>query len=644
MGLGNYINQLTGRGSANTKQNSALNKEENDIRLRQNASFIGSSNDPFSTPPRDNYQTYPYDYYAGPDCKIFFGDIWVDDIVSIQYNVSQSKTPIYGYASQTFDAIARGQVLIQGTLTIQFKETGYLNIIQSTLESQRSNVSEIIRSKVAGYNKLNDTKNLKFTQGLTYVGDPGQSRADVVYSANGSPQIIRQQQTIEQILTSKKATTALNKTIGGTAAEDFEDFAEILEDSIWGDSNGKSLGLENKLKRADEFDYNSNGGITTSKSSKGNNYSEVLNIMLTFGDINDFRAEHTLVVLNDVHFTSSSMIITPEGVPIAEEYTFIARNINDSINPSANTININPIKLNVGNDSIKLSTLDDVKSIEDYLDKNNTIVRLEIKAGLGSNGWETKNIIFEREQFSFNKIEPFVDQVIKITESVINEKISTDYSQYIVDADFGNSIGVDIVNPKITMILEQTIANTKTYKVISPTRTGFSSISVLTRDDLFDAKAMEPSIQSKPITTQKPPKTSQKVVKEVSVTTFDNPQIGDIAVEQSEINRLKEVEKQAKQSSRVDEQVRRSEDLAKQQRISKEMQEDRNSQNKTKYGGIEQWDRDQAILNNLENRIDTNFQYVKDTLGKPVPWFDVTNPWIPKHKGPDGKWYYGKSK
>ena len=34
---------------------------------------------------RYKYSTYKYDFYCGAQAKVFFGDIWVDDIVTIQY-------------------------------------------------------------------------------------------------------------------------------------------------------------------------------------------------------------------------------------------------------------------------------------------------------------------------------------------------------------------------------------------------------------------------------------------------------------------------------------------------------------------------------------------------------------------------------
>lgn len=537
--------------SENKDLKKRTNQEENDIRQKQNASFIGSSNDPFSNPKRDNYQTYPYDYFAGCDCKVFFGDIWVDDIVAINYNVSQSKTPIFGYASQNFDAIAKGQVIIQGTLAISFKETGYLNIIQATLEAQKKRITSGIDKKIKQYK--DDANHNTFIPGINYIGDSSNmAPVNVSYSATGNPQIIRQQQTIEQILTSKKAGTALSSELNlQDKSRDFEDFAEVLEDSIWGDSNGHPIELENQLKRADEFDYSSNGGIITAKNRS---YSDVLNIMLTFGDINDYRAEHTIIVLNDVHFTSNSAMINPDGAPIAEEYTFIARDINKSINTKST--NINPIKLDVGNDNIKLSKLSDVEAIEQFLNNSSSQATLTFEAALTPNGWAayTGKII---ETFSSNKINPFVDQVCQFVENTINtsyvpEIVDTNNTQYIIKI---NTTG--FTDNELTMIIQQTIPGTRSYKVISPTRSGFASTTIITRDDILTGELPRPIQERSIVSPTQEQKAKQKEADSVSVASvseeiFIPPEPGYSAETISKINNAKQIPDKNRKISQLD--------------------------------------------------------------------------------------------
>lgn len=482
-----------------------LTSQEEAIRQADASSNQSPHLNPFSDPSRDNYRTYPYDYYSGSDCKVFYGDIWVDDIVSIQFNVNQNKTPIYGYASQNFNAVAKGRVIVNGTLTIAFKETGYLNLIQRISETQKNNAYDVIKRKADITRAKAEHRLAEFDPSLTYIGDdsPPNSRINASTAPNGSPQLIRQEETIEEILLGKKAGSALVKNFNrdiksisrnpesstplGDKQRDFEDFAELLEDSIWGDSNGRPYQYDNLLKRADEFDYNSNGGINTA-TGQGTNaeYDGVLNIMLTFGDINDFRAEHTLVVLNDIHFTDTSMVVSPDGTPIGETYSFFARDINRSISNELMQ-SINPIKLEVGVDDLQIAKLEDIDRIEKKLNQGATsapwIVNMQARAGLNDFGWRSMSGEILEVYLSMDRGEPLVDRMIEAVEKGFNDSqfadyVETDKSQYIIDTWF-------TIDEKITMVLDQGIPNTRTYKVIAPVRTGFKSPVVYTREDLF---------------------------------------------------------------------------------------------------------------------------------------------------------------
>lgn len=437
----------------------------------------GATN-PFGSSGRDNYQTYPYDYFTGTDCKIFFGDIWVDDIVTIQYNVSQNKAPLYGYASQTYDAIAKGQVLVQGTLTIAFKEVGYLNTIQYTLEGQRDRTATALANQMKDYYDGSVKGTVRYVPQLD-------GNTSVTVSANGTPQIIRQEQTIEDILSSKHGAVAsgvwkdvYGATDGGS--KDFEDFVEALEDTIWGDSNGKPYELRNVLRRVDEFDYKPNGGILIGSD---NDYSQCLNILLTFGDINDFRAEHTMVALNDVHFTNSSLIVTPDGNPVGETYQFFARDINRSIEQSNSTIHIGKNKFNFKT-SAEVSKLEDINSIETKLNGSPQIVHVAALSHLSQFGWTPTSELIGQDVLAINKSQPYIDQLTKLVETIFNnsssisDKLSS--SQWLVEV-YSNEV-VTAIN----MVLEQTIPNTRTYKVIAPARDNYLASNVLSRDDIWN--------------------------------------------------------------------------------------------------------------------------------------------------------------
>lgn len=533
-----------------------------DTRINGQAKIFDNAFNPAATfgdePTRNNFQTYPYDYFCGTNAKVFFGDIWVDDVVTIQYNLKQDKEPIYGYASQHFDAIARGTIIVQGSFTIAFKEMGYLNVIANALESQ------LYRSTKSLMLKQIETKLQQAADGTTAF-DPRLARLDpqagYVYSPNGQPEIIRQNQTIEDILMYKKnngvvsSGLSIDFGLGDNAKErDFEDFAELLEDTIWGDSNGKPYTSPTRnFRRADEFDYEWNGnhdmgGIKMAeKTSDGKaNYAKVLNIMITFGDLNDYRAEHTMVVLNDVHIVSSTMVVSPTGEPVGETYFFMARDINQTL--SRETIGkMNPVKYNVGlGDEDVIPKESDIKNIEDFIAKqDNPNFEILVKslskfkyntAGIGT--WQADNTY--NDTFSMTAVNAWdskLDQIIKVVERNINDiqgefnleienaytDRNTEYSQWVMNVQIvagtrtnGPGVGTQPrkkrrkegyrkdrskdkeslsslpdtspngATTSFNIILDQRVPNTLTYRVISPSRNNFSSVSMFTRGDLWN--------------------------------------------------------------------------------------------------------------------------------------------------------------
>ncbi len=464
---------------ATVERNSSLRNTNNAIStIQQNANeaFFKSykeqqSPDPES-PERKNYRTYPYDYFSGIDAKVFFGDVWVDDIITIQYTVSQNKIPIYGYASQLYDAVARGTVIVNGSVTIAFKEMGYLNMVQRLIDTQQQGAVSALEQTVRKYAAKAAENRLQFIPNLQ--GTPDRNGENVGgldklgFSPTGTAQIIRQAETIESILQRKKGGNKGEGNIisAGLGAayfdetnpngnRDFEDFAEILEDTIWGDSNGRPLGKTLKYRRADEFDYKwgTRGEDTGAVKVGRDDYAGCLNILMTFGDMNDFRAEHTVIALNDVHFLSQSVILSPTGDPIGETYNFFARDINQNI--TSKTFNVPEIKFQLG-DGVSPSKLADIEALQNYIDYKESIKEIKIYTVASfreGEEWVTQRSqkpIVSSTSINFNSREPFTDQLIRIVENLINNisysEIDTTYAQHILEVEIVSAADPGLVD------------------------------------------------------------------------------------------------------------------------------------------------------------------------------------------------------
>lgn len=69
---------------------------------------------------------YDYEYFCGANVFVSVDGAPILEVAGISYAENESMRPIYGYASRYFDAMARGQVLVQGHLAVNFVHPDYL--------------------------------------------------------------------------------------------------------------------------------------------------------------------------------------------------------------------------------------------------------------------------------------------------------------------------------------------------------------------------------------------------------------------------------------------------------------------------------------------------------------------------------------
>lgn len=232
---------------------------------------------------------YEGDYYSGCDARIFIGDLWVDDIITLQWTRSNAKNPRYSYSDPYFKAVSQGNVLIEGSFAIAFKETGYLPIV----------LERATRLGLIG----GTTKDKHSTPIVGHY-----TRGDDVKSP------VLEYRTVEKVL----SDVANNR--GST--DDFEAICETLEDRIWGTSGTKPI------PKPDEYDIRSRsvrGGVEYTFPGKG------FDIVIVYGDYSVGYSNHTIKAINDVHINGSSQTIVVNGEPVAEMYNFFARTTDENV-------------------------------------------------------------------------------------------------------------------------------------------------------------------------------------------------------------------------------------------------------------------------------------------------------------------------
>lgn len=221
----------------------------------------------------NNYQVFPREYFSGIDCYISFDNIPIDEIVTMEMTLQEPIVPIYGYASYTYDAVAHGARIVTGSFTITFKEMNYIR-------------SALVKLSDAGISSATPKKP---TQGMTQA--------------------------------------ELLAVIKGKDYSSIEQLADTYAAKIW--AGDKTSVVVNKQKSP----------FFTAKDSKLSTYgfdiilsygSELIEIGKSYKNYND-KIPGSLKVINGVHLTGVNQVIKPSGEPIYEQYSFIAKDLDNSL-------------------------------------------------------------------------------------------------------------------------------------------------------------------------------------------------------------------------------------------------------------------------------------------------------------------------
>jgi hypothetical protein len=242
-------------------------------------------------PPSVEYQRFSSDFFTGSDVRIYFGDTWVDDVTGLAFNVQETVQPIYGYASFTYDAIARGTRQVQGQFSINFKESYYLHSVMNRLEQKMKEQEE--------------------------SGFAAQS-GDGVYG------FYNDKITVDHLMSSV------------TDNSSFEKYATMYEKALWGAEGSESMRtLVNKRQSTSFFAPDSKGHIQKNGFTIMVLYGPEpgLKEMYASGKEDISRTAHSLT---GVHITGVSQQIDSSGQPLQEIYTFIAQDIDWNINLDRN--------------------------------------------------------------------------------------------------------------------------------------------------------------------------------------------------------------------------------------------------------------------------------------------------------------------
>lgn len=239
----------------------------------------------YGYPPNTSteYRRFGSDYFSGADVRIYFRDIWLDEVTNLQFSLQENVAPIFGYASTTWDKVARGTRHIQGSFTINFKESYYLHSVMQRLESSMK-------------------------EDATGRG----------YSSNGfSEEAFKEGSTIEHLLSAN--------------SDSFYTLADEFESSLWGESESAVINHRRNIRPDNSFFY-----------GDGPLKDVGFNILIAYGPINEVHGSYapgTVHSLVGVQLTGVSQVVGTDGRPIEEQYQFIAKdldaNVSNAVTPKS---------------------------------------------------------------------------------------------------------------------------------------------------------------------------------------------------------------------------------------------------------------------------------------------------------------------
>ncbi len=285
----------------------------------------------------NKYHTEIYDreYFEGSSAMLFIGDVFVDEIVSYEYSVQEQRVPLRSYASRYREAMTNGIVEVNGTFSLNYKESGYLWAI---LKRYRERMGKPYLVRDTNTTKgLSSGRSKEFAQpdSIGPLAARDSAFAHEVMRANIETltgQWDKQTNQIKGInnedLTAFAHSIAGFLTKGTPPGEPFdpeaENIFEIYENMLWGstDQSGHPGVVDYSA------DPRQSGPEDTSPRKATDPHWQGFEIWITCGDFsNSDLKNHTVRKLIDVHLLGSQQSADPSGNNIIETYMFSAMDL-----------------------------------------------------------------------------------------------------------------------------------------------------------------------------------------------------------------------------------------------------------------------------------------------------------------------------
>jgi hypothetical protein len=211
---------------------------------------------------------YGYEYFCGANVVVQLNDTPLLECAGLRYSIMESKRPLYGYSSRKFDAVAAGQILVEGSLLVNYVDQHY--IMRAISQAASDSIGPTILQGDDLLDAIKDDQNASLALS-EYANDP---------------------------IKNSDVASALVRRYWESPTDSYNPFSSAV---------GSAVTYQNPH-------WMLSGSV---------------NIKVTFGDREAYGSGDgiTHYVLNAVNFTGRSQVIEISENVIVEEYPFFARDV-----------------------------------------------------------------------------------------------------------------------------------------------------------------------------------------------------------------------------------------------------------------------------------------------------------------------------
>jgi hypothetical protein len=239
-------------------------------------------------------------YFTTTQARLYIGNVFIDELNYVQFNLQSNKVPIWSYRARQFDAVANGRDIVQGQIGVNFVSEGYLAAV------------------LMEYNRLTtqiDTNKSDYEKSLEDLQDRISSLED---------QIVNEPDISDKYALSEGITAPFGPISSVDLRRQLEDLYS-QRNQLLSTGGPSAVDYLNQYKQISDFTIN---GVDQFASNAV--YTDVaFDILIEVGTKDFVEASQRTVTrkLEKCFLIGNEQVYDQSGNPLADGYSFLARRL-----------------------------------------------------------------------------------------------------------------------------------------------------------------------------------------------------------------------------------------------------------------------------------------------------------------------------